>query len=76
MVKPKKRGKSLTYEEFIALAQENYCKGGDVIVECWEKSQFDEYVRMFGAITKTAAIKMFRQYESEEKEKQAMMFGW
>ena len=42
------RGKALTYEEFIALAKENYTKGGDVAVECWERYQFDEYVKMFG----------------------------
>ena len=28
------RGKALTYEEFVALAKENYTKGGDVAVEC------------------------------------------
>ncbi len=69
------RGKALTYEEFIALAKENYNKGGDVAVECWEKYQFDEYVEMFGPVTKTKAMQMFRRWKDEEKEQQAMMFG-
>lgn len=69
------KGKALTYEEFVALAKENYNKGGDVIVECWEKYQFDDYVEMFGQVTKSKALKMFRQYKEEEKEQQAMMFG-
>ena len=69
------RGKALTYEEFIALAKENYNKGGDVAVECWEKYQFDEYVEMLGPVTKTKAMQMFRRWKDEEKEQQAMMFG-
>lgn len=56
------KGKALTYEEFIALAKENYTKGGDDAVECWERYQFDEYVKMFGAVTKTKALRMFRQW--------------
>lgn len=70
------RAKVLTYEEFIALAKENYCKGGDVAVECWESRQFDDYVTMFGPVTKTKALRMFRQWKDEEKEQQAMMFEW
>lgn len=69
------RGKALTYEEFIALAKENYTKGGDVAVECWERYQFDDYVKMFGAVTKTEALRMFRQWREEEKGQEAMMFG-
>lgn len=69
------RGKALTYEEFIALAKENYTKGGDVAVECWEQREFDFYVKEFGPVTKTKAMRMFRQWKDEEKEQQAMMFG-
>ena len=69
------KGKALTYEEFIDLAKENYNKGGDVAVECWEKDQFEEYVRMFGAVTKTKAMQMFAQWKDEEQEQHAMMFG-
>ena len=69
------RGKALTYEEFVALAKENYTKGGDVAVECWEQREFDFYVKEFGPVTKTKAMRMFRQWKDEEKEQQAMMFG-
>lgn len=65
----------LTYEEFIALAEANYSKGGDVAVECWDKRTFDSYVEMFGAVTKTKAAKMFREWRSEEEERRAAMFG-
>lgn len=67
--------KALTYEEFIALAKENYTKGGDVAVECWEKYQFEDYVKLFGPVTEARALQMFRQWRSEEKELEAMMFG-
>jgi len=67
--------KALTYEEFITLAKENYTKGGDVAVECWERYQFEDYVKLFGPVTKTKALQMFRQWRSEEKELEAVMFG-
>ena len=69
------RGKALTYEEFIALAKENYSRGGDVVVECWDQRQFDFYVKEFGAMTKTKALQTFRLYNAEERE-QAAMAGW
>lgn len=67
--------KALTYEEFIALAKENYTKGGDVAVECWEKYQFEDYVKLFGPVTEARALQMFRQWRSEEKELEAVMFS-
>ena len=70
------KGKALTYEEFISLAKENYNKGGDVAVECWERREFDYYVNEFGPVTKTKALQMFRMWRSQEKEQEAMMFGW
>ncbi len=70
------KGKALTYEEFISLAKENYNKGGDVAVECWERREFDYYVKEFGPVTKTKALQMFRMWRSQEKEQEAMMFGW
>ena len=69
------RDKALTYEEFIALAKENYTKGGDAAVECWDKKVFDDYVKMFGTITRTKAFQMFSQWIDEEKERKAMMFS-
>lgn len=65
----------MTYEEFIALAKENHTKGGDVAVECWERYQFEDYVKMFGLVTKAKALQMFRRWRSEEKEREAMMFS-
>lgn len=63
----------MNYEEFIALARKNYNEGGDIAVECWEEYQFADYVKMFGPVTKTKAIMMFKQWEDEEKEQCAVM---
>lgn len=57
------------------MARENYAKGGDVVVECWEKYQFEDYVKLFGLVTKAKALQMFRRWRSEEKEREAMMFS-
>lgn len=65
----------LTYEEFISLAKENYSKGGDVAVECWDRNTFDDYRKLFGAVTKSDALRMFRQWKDEEKEQESIMFG-
>ena len=35
--------KTLTYREFMELARQNYCNGGEVFYECWEEYQFDDY---------------------------------
>lgn len=61
----------LTYEQFIALAQEWYKWGGDTFVECWGRREFDEYVKQFGQITKTRAKKMFRDEYYVRKEYEA-----
>lgn len=63
----------LCYEEFIELAQANYTKGGSDYVECWEKYQYEEYVKEFGPVTKTKAKKMFKESLSENKEEIAIM---
>lgn len=64
--------KVLTFEEFIEYAQKHYNKGGDGFVECWEKRDFDEYVGMFGGITKRKALQMFRtDYEIQQDR-----IGW
>lgn len=55
-----KQQKPLTYEEFIDLAKENYCKGGETYYECWGKSDFEFYCKEFGEITKNKALRMFR----------------
>ncbi|MCD7866759.1 MAG: hypothetical protein LUG62_00835 [Clostridiales bacterium] len=64
--------KALSYEEFVELAKENYTRGGDVIVECWAKYQFEDYVEMFGPVTRAKALKMFREYHGQEQEERAI----
>lgn len=60
--------KALTYEELIALAEKHYNKGGDVVVECWDRRQFDDYVGEFGPITRSDALALFRLNKSEERD--------
>ena len=60
--------KGMTYEELQAYAQAYYNKGGDVIVECWDRRAFDEYVGMFGPITKRTARAMFRMNAARDRE--------
>ena len=52
----------LTYEELQNLAKKNYAKGGDVVVECWGKSEFDSYVEECGPITYRNALELFELY--------------
>lgn len=54
------KAKPITYEEFINLAKENYCKGGETYYECWAKTDFESYCEEFGEITKNDALRMFR----------------
>ena len=54
------RKKELTYEELMALAKEHYNEGGDQTYECWDEKTFNEYVSMFGPMTKKKALEMFR----------------
>lgn len=65
-------GKALTYEEFIALGKANYANGGDVVYECWERYEFEDYVKMFGAMTEEKAMRLFRLYKSQEDEAEAI----
>ena len=60
--------KALTYEEFQKLGRKHYNEGGDVIVECWDKSDFDEYCKEFGKITEKKAFDIMCLYEEEEIE--------
>ena len=40
---------ALTFDQFMALARENYGKGGDGYVECWDDRTFGAYfVKEFG----------------------------
>lgn len=55
--------KALTYEELIEYAMKHYGKGGDVVVECWGRREFDEYVKEVGPVTKSQALRLFRLYK-------------
>lgn len=67
--------KGLTYEELISLAEEYYNRGGDAIVECWDKKTFDYYVKEFGPMTKKDALDFFRIEYSQEKEMENLSRG-
>lgn len=64
--------KVLSYDEFIEYAKKYYERGGDGYVECWDKREFDEYTAQFGAITKSKALKMFRESYDIERDRA----GW
>ena len=64
--------RALTYAELMALARENYNKGGDGYVECWDERTFAYFVKEFGPITKARALQMFAAALDEEKEERAI----
>lgn len=66
--------KGMTYEELRLFAAQHYESGGDVIYECWEKSDYEEYVDLFGPITKTKAKCLFKQRQDQWNEIQATVF--
>ncbi|MGM9540140.1 hypothetical protein [Anaerovibrio sp.] len=67
--------KYLTYEEFTNLAREWYRWGGATFYECWDENAFNEYVKEFGRISKTRALRMFRENYYIEKERLAAFAG-
>ena len=64
--------RALTYDQFMELARENYDKGGDGYVECWDERTFAYFVKEFGLITKTQALQIFAAAFDEEKEERAI----
>ena len=66
------KARALTYEELMAYALKQYSKGGDAMYECWDERTFSDYVEMFGPITKSRALEMFRL----EREIQRDRAGW
>ena len=64
--------RALTYAELMALSSENYNKGGDGYVECWDERTFAYFVKEFGPITKARALQMFAAAFDEEKEERAI----
>lgn len=64
--------RALTFAEFIALAEENYNKGGDGYAECWDERVFAYFVKEFGPITRPRALEMFAAAFDEEREERAI----
>lgn len=64
--------KELTYQEFMELAMQNYHRGGDGYVECWDEQTFKEYSSLFGKITRSRALRMFK----DSLEVQVDQAGW
>lgn len=62
----------LTFDQFMALARENYNKGGDGYVECWDDRTFAYFVKEFGPITRASALDAFAQALDQEKEERAI----
>lgn len=56
----------MTYEELLVLALEHYNEGGDCVYECWERTEFNAYVEMFGPMTHEQAFALFRTYKQLE----------
>lgn len=52
---------ALTFDQFMALARENYGKGGDGYVECWDDRTFAYFVKEFGPITRASALDALRR---------------
>ena len=63
---------ALTFDQFMALARENYGKGGDGYVECWDDRTFAYFVKEFGPITRASALDAFAQALDQENEERAI----
>lgn len=63
---------ALTFDQFMALARENYGKGGDGYVECWDDRTFNYFVKEFGPITRASALDAFAQALDQENEERAI----
>lgn len=65
--------KALSYKEFMEYSLQHYNKGGDGYYECWDKQEFDNYVKQFGEITKSKALRMYRTSDSITRDR---MCSW
>ncbi len=73
MNRKKAIAKGLSYEEFIALANEHYENGGNAIVECWDRITFNEYISQFGSIALSEAHEIIHGYHQEQLEEFALI---
>lgn len=58
----------MSYKELQEMAMEHYNNGGDVVVECWDVREFNNYVAQFGRITKAIALDLFKFYKEIQCE--------
>lgn len=65
--------KALSYKEFMEYSFQHYNKGGDGYYECWDQQEFDNYVKQFGEITKSRALKMYKTSASITRDR---MCSW
>ena len=56
----------MTYKQFLEYAMQNYYRGGDCVVECWDELSFQVYCAEFGPMTKAKADSLFRTYAQSE----------
>ena len=48
-------GENLSFGELKSIAKDKYNEGGDGVYECWDQRTFDDYVSMFGPISRKTA---------------------
>lgn len=60
--------KGLSYDELMLLAKEHYNEGGDFTYECASEQWYNDYVSMFGAMTRKDALEMFRRDKARYDE--------
>lgn len=53
-------GENLSFGELKSIAKDKYNEGGDGIYECWDQKMFDDYVQMFGPISRAKADWWFK----------------
>ena len=64
---------ALTFDQFMALARENYGKGGDGYVECWDDRTFAILLSTYlYRITRASALDAFAQALDQENEERAI----
>ena len=59
----------MTYKELQTLALAHYNQGGDAVVECWDESDFNEYIAEVGEMTRESALALFKMYEGVRYER-------
>ena len=45
-------GENLSFGELKSIAKDKYNEGGDGVYECWDQKTFDDYVQMFGPVSR------------------------